>query len=334
MDKPPLQSLQSATTRNLILLFGVVLLWGGNWPAMKVGVSEISPLWFSTLRFGCGGLCLICLAALSGQLRWPQKTDWPIVITGALFQMAAFSAFVIIALLSLPVGRSVILAYSTPLWVAPASVPLLRERLSPLAAGGVCCGIAGLILLTGPWNVNWSDPIARNGIELLVSAAVFWAAYIIHVHARPLRTAPLSITVFQMAVATVVLGFAAYFAGPTPHLPLSNNALLSIAYVGPLGTAFCFWASWDLGQRLPATTVVRRIIGVPVAGLCFSTNPLYEGIDLMTFTGAILVLLGLFIVAIFDAPRKPTASTSISISSARSSRRTSTIFDAVMKRPI
>ena len=50
------QLLRGAATRNIVLLLGIVLLWGGNWPAMKVAVGEISPLWLSTLRFACGGL--------------------------------------------------------------------------------------------------------------------------------------------------------------------------------------------------------------------------------------------------------------------------------------
>jgi drug/metabolite transporter (DMT)-like permease len=291
--------LRSSATRNIALLLGIVLLWGGNWPAMKVAVGQISPLWFSTLRFACGGLCLFPLAVLSGQLQWPSKTDWPIVITGAIFQMAGFSAFVVIALLSLPVGRSIILAYSTPLWVAPASVLLLRERLSPVAASGVCCGIAGLVLLTGPWDVDWSDPAATKGIALLLGAALLWAIYILHVRARPLRTAPLSIAAFQMALATVILGIAAYLAEPFPHLPFTNHALLAVAYIGPLGTAFCFWASLDLGQRLPATTMSIGLLGVPVAGLLFSSSLLHERMNLSSIAGVILVLLGLFFVSVF-----------------------------------
>lgn len=297
--------LLGSAVRNILLLLGVVLLWGGNWPAMKVAVNEISPLWFSTLRFACGGLCLFPLAALFGQLQWPSKADWPILITGALFQMAGFSAFVVIALLSLPVGRSIILAYSTPLWVAPASVLLLQERLSPPAAAGVGCGIAGLVLLTGPWDVDWGDPATIRGIALLLGAALLWAIYILHVRARPLRTAPLSIAAFQMALATVVLGGIAYQAEPIPHLPFSNSTLLSVAYIGPLGTAFCFWASLDLGQRLPATTMSIGLLGVPVAGLIFSIIFFHERMNLSSFAGVVLVLLGLFFVSAFNNRARP-----------------------------
>ncbi len=300
--------LRGSITRNVLLLFGVVLLWGGNWPAMKLAVGQISPLWLSTLRFASGGLCLFPLAALSGQLQWPIKKDWPIVITGALFQMVGFSAFVVIALLSMPVGRSIILAYSTPLWVAPASVLVLRERLSPVAAAGVCCGIAGLVLLTSPWDVDWSHPAAITGIGLLLGAALLWAVYILHVRARPLRTAPLSITIIQMALATVVLGTTAYLVEPFPCLPWASNTLLSMAYIGPLGTAFCFWASLDLGQRLPATTMSLGLLGVPVTGLVFSTSLLHERMNLTTMAGAILVILGLFAVSVLNGSRK-TAST-------------------------
>jgi drug/metabolite transporter (DMT)-like permease len=315
------QWLRSLATRNIVLLLGIVLLWGGNWPAMKVAVGEISPLWLSTLRFACGGLCLFPLAALSGQLQWPAKADWPIVVTGALFQMAGFSAFVMIALLSLPPGRSIILAYSTPLWVAPASVLLLRERLGSVAATGVCCGIAGLVLLTGPWDVDWSDPAVTRGIGLLLGAALLWAIYILHVRARPLRTAPLSVAIFQMALATVILAITAYRVEPFPHLPFTNHTLLAVAYIGPLGTAFCFWASLDLGQRLPATTMSIGLLGVPVAGLLFSSSLLHERMNLSSIAGVVLVLLGLFIVSVFNRSRGATVTNAISTRSRHSALR-------------
>jgi drug/metabolite transporter (DMT)-like permease len=193
------------------------------------------------------------------------------------------------------------------LWVAPASVLLLRERLGPIAAAGVCCGIAGLVLLTGPWDVDWSDPPSVKGIGLLLGAALLWAVYILHVRARPLKAAPLSITIVQMALATAILLIAAIFIEPFPHLPWSNKTLLSVAYVGPLGTAFCFWASLDLGQRLPATTMSIGLLGVPVAGLLFSTGLLREGMGLSTAAGTVLVLAGLSVVSLFNKPRRATA---------------------------
>ena len=54
-----------------------ILIWGTNWPVMKSALEQIPPLWFSSLRFACGGICLFVLQAARGELRLDPQIRLP-----------------------------------------------------------------------------------------------------------------------------------------------------------------------------------------------------------------------------------------------------------------
>jgi len=55
-----------------VLLGFVIMLWGANWPVMKVGLQFIPPLSFAAARMVMGAIILFAVAA-SSYLRWPPR---------------------------------------------------------------------------------------------------------------------------------------------------------------------------------------------------------------------------------------------------------------------
>jgi drug/metabolite transporter (DMT)-like permease len=76
-----------STRRAYLLLAAMILLWGANWPVIKVGVTLMPPLWFAFARILLGGLSFAVLAAFKGWLRPPPRHDLPIVFSLGLLQM-------------------------------------------------------------------------------------------------------------------------------------------------------------------------------------------------------------------------------------------------------
>ena len=111
------------------LLAFVIVIWGANWPVMKVGLQFIPPLSFAAARMVMGAIILFGVAAMLGELRWPDRHDWPIVFAVGALQIAAFMALTTVGLQP-AAGRLAILAYTTPLWVTPLAIYALGERLS------------------------------------------------------------------------------------------------------------------------------------------------------------------------------------------------------------
>ena len=57
--------IQQSTLRKFWPLAGAVMIWGGNWPVMKLGLAHMSPLWLAASRFGSAALIsVVVLAAL------------------------------------------------------------------------------------------------------------------------------------------------------------------------------------------------------------------------------------------------------------------------------
>src|SRR3546814_18347171 len=69
-DKPSTGGAFSPTVARL-LLAAVIILWGANWPVMKIGVEAMPPVWFATARMVLGALSLFALLAVLVRLQLP-----------------------------------------------------------------------------------------------------------------------------------------------------------------------------------------------------------------------------------------------------------------------
>lgn len=110
-------SIKSQTSlATLAWLTVMVVLWGLSWPATKLALGTVPPLWLAASRFGSAAVCLFAFCALRGTLRFPPVKDWSIVASIGLLQMTAFSGLGMIAMTHTDTSRAVLLAYTTPLW--------------------------------------------------------------------------------------------------------------------------------------------------------------------------------------------------------------------------
>jgi drug/metabolite transporter (DMT)-like permease len=286
-----------------LLLAAIIVLWGANWPIMKVGLQSIPPFWFAVSRLILGALTLFGVLAATGRLVVPRRADWPIVITVALLQMAAFLTLVNFALLNVDAGRAAILAYTTPLWVTPVAVWALGERLNARKALGLALGLSGVAALFNPLGFDWSDPEVVAGNAYLMLAALGWAGAILHVRSHAWVSSPLQLAPWQMLVALpVLLALALAFEGDAP-IARSPDLIAILLYNGIVATAFCFWAAVTVQRSLPAISTSLGLLGVPTAGVIFSTLALGETLSATRVGGLALIVCGMALVNLADVAR-------------------------------
>ena len=108
----------------MFLLFAV-FGWGLTWPINKVILESMSPFWMATFRSAIATLVLLAIALPRGRLVVPTRADMPVLLSITLLHMVGFAVLAMIGLQLVPVGRSVVLAYTTPLWVMPGAALLL-----------------------------------------------------------------------------------------------------------------------------------------------------------------------------------------------------------------
>nr|WP_148289203.1 DMT family transporter [Herbaspirillum sp. B65] len=144
-----------ATRSTIGLFIFVVLAWSLNWVVMKLAVHDIAPLWAITMRTALAAILLFPILYLNRQLILPPRSDYPVVVSISLFHMVGFAALMTLGLTHISAGRAIVLGYTTPLWVAPAAVVFLKEKMSIREMLGMVIGIGGLLLLVGSNASDW-----------------------------------------------------------------------------------------------------------------------------------------------------------------------------------
>lgn len=283
----------------VLLLAAIILIWGANWPILKVGLLYIPPLWLGLIRLVLAAVLLTVVAkAAERRLRWPPRADWPVVISVGILQMAAFTAFMNLGLQYVDAGRSAILAYTTPLWVAPGAVVLLREPLGRMGGLGVIVGLVGVAVMFDPTSFDWSDGDAVTGNALLLAAAAAWAISILHTRGHRWSSSSLALAPWQMLVGIVtLLPLALIFEG-APAIEWNATSIFVIVYNAVLASAFGFWAVITVTRALPAVTSSLAFLGVPICGLLLSAWWLGEAMDANKLLALALVIAGVAAVTL------------------------------------
>ncbi|WP_244879815.1 DMT family transporter [Rahnella inusitata] len=290
--------------KGILLLIGAIVVWGANWPVMKSGLSHVSPIWLSSLRFATGGLCLFALQALTGKLRFPPRKDWPLVVSVGLLQMMTFTVLGAIAMTEVPAGRSAVLAYTTPLWVTPIAVLFFREKLSRRQLTGTLLGGAGVVVLFNPFTFNWSDHALVLANLMLLTASFTWAMCILHLRHHKGVCSAYQLAPWQMLLASVpLIVMARVVEGPYDG-DSSASLVETLLFMGPFATAFCFVAVNAASMWLSSTSMSTAMLGVPVIGLLMSVVFLGEHLTLTLAAGLLIISSGILIVTMKSPKRR------------------------------
>lgn len=284
----------------LLLFVSIMILWGINWPIMKIGLEGIPPLTFGALRCVMGAACFFALNPLIGRMRFPPRADWPVVFSVGALQIAAFQVFIYLGLEHVPAGRSSMVAYTTPLWVVPGAILFLGETVNRTKLLGLFVGLAGLGALFTPWALDWTDRSVLIGHLWLLLGAVSWAIMLLHVRRHRWVSSPLELAPWQFLVASVISVPIALILEADRSIDWTTQTMVVLAYNGPIATAFCIWAAVTVSRALPASTTSLTFLGVPVVGVLSSAIFLGEPLGIIDLTGLALIGGGLFLVAQAD----------------------------------
>ena len=272
------------------MLLSLVLIWAVSWPVIKIGVGQIPPIWYGCLRYAIAALLMFALVAVRGELALPPRSDLSLVVASGALQMAAYSALTGLALTILPPGRASVLAFSTPILVAPLAAWRLGEKMSAKIVAGVMIGCAGIVIIASPsFAVGGKQAVAY---AMLMGAAAAWAISIVTVRGHRFKSSALSLAPWQMLIAaTLLLPVAMSAEGSPGQFTLFGAATL--AYVAPVATAFAYWAVVEAGRRFAASTMSMALLATPGVGLLISAWALNEPINTSLLMGVVLTATGI-----------------------------------------
>jgi len=286
---------RAAHREGVVFLVTVIVAWGLTWPVNKMILESLSPLWMMALRSGIATVALFTLAVGLGRLALPPRADVPVLISMALLHMVGFAVLAAWGLRLVPTGRSVVLAYTTPLWVIPGAALFLHERLTVRRLTGVAIGLLGLLVLFNPQSFDWTSREAVLGNGAILGAAGLWAASILHIRGHRWRSTPLDLVPWAMLLATAILAPAAVMAAGIPTTEWNGRLVALLLYAGVPGTAVAYWATAVASRNLPAVTTALGLLVTPVVSVVVATLWLGEPLTLPLMAAIVLILGGIAI---------------------------------------
>ena len=287
---------QQLSKRAALALFAIVIFaWGLNWTVAKLTLQFMTPLWMAAIRGGLAALVLLFVMLATKSLRIPKRGDVPVVCSIALLHMTAFAALMSLGLQLVPAGRSVVLGYTTPLWVTPAAVLLLGERLTPARIAGVAVGMAGLAVMFNPLAFDWADKRALLGNGLLLLSAFCWAISIIHTRAHQWISTPFQLVFWEVLLATIVLTLLAIVFEGWPQIAWNIQLVLLLGYGSVIGVSLAYWAMAMVNRSLPAVTTSLGVLATPVVGVVSSMVLLDEPFSLSLLVALTLIIGGIML---------------------------------------
>ncbi len=278
----------------------LTLMWGVNWPMMKLSLREITPLYFRALTMSCGALWLLLFYRARGLRMLPQGDQWRSVITLGLPNMLGWHAVSILGVKELASGRAAILGFTMPIWTVVIGALFFGERLtrrSVLACFAVAVAVG--LLVSNEFSALSGRP---RGIVWMEIAAVLWGAGTVMMRRARLSLPVPTLTVWMMILASGCLWLLAWLSEPWPTWQFSAPMWLSLGY-GVLinyGFAQIMWAG--LARDLPPATSAVSIMAVPLVGTLSATVIVGEWPHWQDFVAIAFVMAA--IAAVLIPPRR------------------------------
>ena len=169
------------------------------------------------------------------------------------------------------------------------------ERMTPRKWIGLAIGVFGVVVLSGIWANDWSEPSVLIGTGLLLAAAVVSASTAVHVRRHRWTIDPIQALPWQLAGATIPLVALGLIVDGPPSVEWTPQLIAMMAYQGILASGVAFWAQIVVLRSFSAVSTNLTMTGVPVLGVTSSALVLGERIPFTLLFGMTLVIVGVVV---------------------------------------
>ena len=277
---------------DIFLALTCVLLWGANFFVIKLGLADLPPLLFASLRFGL-------VASLAFVFPRPKICFFWLTLFGIGWGAIQFGCLFLSIKLGMPSGISSVIVQSQVFFTLIFSALLCMERFELHKSIALIVAFLGisLFLLDG----NESIPTVALCISLLGAAG--WASgniLIKKLSNSGYRADTVNFIAWTSIIPAISLGILSlifedtnfsFLAEPHAILNISIGILYQVIGASIIGSII-----WNrLLFKYPASVVAPFSLLVPVVGLSIGTVGLDEHLSIFQAFGSMLLLLALII---------------------------------------
>ena len=251
--------------QQLIGLVGITLMWGINWPMMKIALREVSPMYFRGVTMGLGAVWLLFYFRFQGLRLWPaNRREWRDIVLLGIPNMFLWHALSILGVMSLPSGRASILGFTMPVWTVAIGVMFMGAQFTPRIIAAVIATLAAIgLLISHEFTALQGQPMGILWMEL---GALSWAIGTLWMRRISFTMPVQSLTVWMMLISSPMILLVGASTETWPTWELSPLAWGSLAYAVLINYGFAQIIWFGMARDLPPATSAMSIMAVPVVG--------------------------------------------------------------------
>ena len=256
-------------------LLALTLMWGVNWPMMKLSLQEMSPLYFraSTMLLGAGWLFFY--VRRRGERMWPAGREWSAIALLALPNVLGWHTLSIFGVQELASGRAAILGFTMPTFTVLLGAAFFGERITPRVRVAVVCASIAIALLL--WHEVARISGRPAGIVWMLSAAICWALGTLLFRRAQFTLSPLVVTVWMLLLGSIAVWALALGLEPLPDITrFSLPMWISLLYGVVINYGFAQLIWFGMARTLPPATSAMSIMAIPLVGTLSATLILGE----------------------------------------------------------
>jgi drug/metabolite transporter (DMT)-like permease len=286
--------MHTLSSQQKMLLILLTLVWGLNWPVMKLGVTGFPPLTFRTLCMWLGLPLLWLFLRFKGTPLRIARVHWRELGVLTVFNMLFWHTLAILAIQTLSSGRAAILGYTMPVFSAVLGALWFGQRLGVRAWAGVAAAAGGVTLLL--WHEVSAMAGKPEGVAMMLVAAATWALGTQLLRRTRIEAPTLAISFWMLVITTVWMTVVALLFEAEAWVAPTPTVWAAIVYnaIGVFAFAQVVWLS--LARDLPPIASTLSVMMIPVLGVFSGALWLGERLHWQDWAAVALVILAIAMV--------------------------------------
>lgn len=276
--------------RDVLLAVLATIIWGFSFVAIKVGLDSFSAPQLTALRFMVAALPVLFVPRPA--ISWPML----IMISTTLFSgqfLFLFFAFKF----GMPPGLASVTAQSQVFFTILLAAIFLGDHPRLRQYIGIVIAVAGLVVI----GFTIGGDLTMTGLLLALAGSFSWGiGNVLTKHVKDAAIFPLVIWCSLLAPIPALV-FSAFDSAPSLVAALAHaswGSILSVIYIGTIGTVLVYAIWGSLLRRYPTSLVAPFALLVPGTAIASTMLVFGEVFGFLRYVGMALILVGLAVIVL------------------------------------